>query len=252
MKKKSLGLTDEQIKRNQFLFTLDEKVATMKTKRTEMEIQTERLRAIAAYDSYLAAEKQAANMEMISSELNDAFMSMIDGSASVSDAFRNMMYNILKSVIEQNITQPAANAITGLIGGLFGGGSGSLFGGASWSANGNIVGSSGIQAFAKGGVVGSPTMFKHGGGLGVMGEAGPEAIMPLKRGSNGKLGVQVDGGNSGNGGNITVNNNINVVGSDAAMVRAEVTKMIPQITEASKMAVIDAKRRGGQMGAAFR
>jgi hypothetical protein len=252
MKKKSLGLTDEQVKRTEFLFSLDERLSTMKTKRSELEIETEKQRAIAAYDAYAAAEKQAATMDMISSNLNDAFMSMVDGSQTVSGAFRNMMTNILKSVIEQTVTQPAANAVSGLLSGMLGGIGGGLFGGSSWSANGNIVGSSGIQAFAKGGVVGSPTMFKHGGGLGVMGEAGPEAIMPLKRGSNGKLGVQVDGGNSGNGGNITVNNNINVVGSDAAMVRAEVTKMIPQITEASKMAVIDAKRRGGQMGAAFR
>jgi hypothetical protein len=255
MKKKSLELTDEQVKRTEFLFSLDERLSTMKTKRSELEIETEKQRAIAAYDAYAAAEKHSNTMDMISSNMNDAFMSMVDGSQTVSGAFRNMMYNILKSVAEQNIIKPATDALSGLFSGMLGGiggGGGGLFGGSSWSANGNIVGSSGIQAFAKGGVVGSPTMFKHGGGLGVMGEAGPEAIMPLKRGSNGKLGVQVDGGNSGNGGNITVNNNINVVGSDAAMVRAEVTKMIPQITEASKVAVIDAKRRGGQMGAAFR
>lgn len=236
MKKKSLGLTDEQIKRNEFLFTLDEKIATMKTKRTEMEIQTEKLRAVAAYDSYLAAEKQAANMEMISSELNSAFLSMIDGSASVSDAFRSMMFNILKSVYEQTVTQPLANGITGLLKGFLGGGGGG-------------TGSFGLpMPFANGGVVGSPTTFAMSGGkTGLMGEAGPEAIMPLKRGSNGQLGVQVNGGSGG----MTVNNNITVTGSDAAAVRMEVAKMIPQITNATKAAIIDAKRRGGQMGAAF-
>ena len=219
-----------------------------------------------------AAESTGATIEEVEQKVNslaqsmaqsvgDGFMSMVDGTQSVKDAFRSMARDIIKQLYEvlvvQQIVGSAQNGtgiaglLSGMLGGI-GGGGGGLFGGSSWSANGNIVGSSGIQAFAKGGVVGSPTMFKHGGGLGVMGEAGPEAIMPLKRGSNGKLGVQVDGGNSGNGGNITVNNNINVVGSDAAMVRAEVTKMIPQITEASKVAVIDAKRRGGQMGAAFR
>jgi lambda family phage tail tape measure protein len=53
----------------------------------------------------------------------------------------------------------------------------------------------GIQAFAKGGaftnsIVNSPTMFKFAKGTGLMGEAGPEAIMPLKRDSNGNLGVR--------------------------------------------------------------
>ena len=48
-------------------------------------------------------------------------------------------------------------------------------------------------------------MFKYGGSkLGIMGEAGPEAIMPLKRGKSGKLGVEMHGGRSG-GGVTTVN-----------------------------------------------
>ena len=239
MKKKSLGLTDDQIKRTQFLFTLDEKIATMKTKRTELEIETERKRAIAAYDAYVAAERQDALMGVVNSNINDAFMAMVDGSATVADAFRNMMFNILKSVYEQTVTQPAANAITGLLRGFLGG-----------SGGGPQTGSLGLPnfRFADGGVVGSPTTFSMSGGkTGLMGEAGPEAIMPLKRGSNGQLGVQVQGGSGG----MTVNNNITVTGSDAAAVRMEVAKMIPQITNATKAAIIDAKKRGGQMGAAF-
>ena len=54
-----------------------------------------------------------------------------------------------------------------------------------------MIGPGGVTAFASGGVVGGPTMFGYRGGAGLMGEAGPEAIMPLKRGSNGALGVQV-------------------------------------------------------------
>lgn len=55
------------------------------------------------------------------------------------------------------------------------------------SAKGNVFP---LTAFADGGVVDGPTMFKHSDGMGVMGEAGPEAIMPLERGSDGKLGVK--------------------------------------------------------------
>lgn len=48
--------------------------------------------------------------------------------------------------------------------------------------------------FAKGGVVAAPTAFLHGGGgLGIAGEAGPEAILPLMRGSDGRLGVRTQG-----------------------------------------------------------
>ena len=62
--------------------------------------------------------------------------------------------------------------------------------------------SNGLQMFAKGGsftnsIVDSPTLFKFAKGTGMMGEAGPEAIMPLRRGSDGSLGVVASGGNSG-------------------------------------------------------
>jgi phage-related minor tail protein len=74
---------------------------------------------------------------------------------------------------------------------------------------GNIVGGGLINAlspkitgFAHGGVVNSPVLFPLRGGTGVMGEAGPEAIMPLSRGSDGRLGVRMGGGG---GASVTVN-----------------------------------------------
>jgi lambda family phage tail tape measure protein len=51
-----------------------------------------------------------------------------------------------------------------------------------------------VTAFAQGGVVASPTHFPMRGGIGLMGEAGPEAILPLARGADGRLGVQAGGG----------------------------------------------------------
>ncbi|WP_010137996.1 phage tail tape measure protein [Oceanicola sp. S124] len=50
-----------------------------------------------------------------------------------------------------------------------------------------------VMPFAKGGVVSSPTYFPMTGGTGLMGEAGPEAIMPLSRGADGRLGVRMQG-----------------------------------------------------------
>lgn len=64
------------------------------------------------------------------------------------------------------------------------------------SAKGNVF-DAGLQKFAQGGmftnsIVSSPTLFKFAQGTGLMGEAGPEAIMPLKRDSNGNLGVRAN------------------------------------------------------------
>ena len=63
------------------------------------------------------------------------------------------------------------------------------------SAKGNAFASNGVVPFAKGGIVSKPTMFQYAdgasGSFGLMGEAGAEAIMPLKRGPSGRLGVEV-------------------------------------------------------------
>jgi len=72
---------------------------------------------------------------------------------------------------------------------------------ASPNAHGNAYKETLILPYAKGGtftnqIITAPTYFRHGGGLGLMGEAGPEAIMPLRRASNGDLGVSVSGAGS--------------------------------------------------------
>lgn len=81
---------------------------------------------------------------------------------------------------------------------------------------------SGVRPFAKGGVLAAPAYFPLGGGLGVAGEAGPEAILPLRRGSDGRLGVASAGGGS-------VNVTVNVAASDARSflaAEAEVSAML--------------------------
>ena len=94
------------------------------------------------------------------------------------------------------------------------------------SANGNVFSAGGIQAFANGGtftngLYDSPTLFKfaNGGALGVMGEAGPEAVMPLRRGADGKLGVSGGGG----GGDVQIVINDMRSGKDSAPVEATST-----------------------------
>ena len=90
----------------------------------------------------------------------------------------------------------AAGFMKMLVGGAFGAGGsvGSGIMGFLGFANGGVFSNGNVRAFANGGVVASPTNFPMSGNqVGLMGESGPEAIMPLKRASNGKLGVVADG-----------------------------------------------------------
>lgn len=127
------------------------------------------------------------------------------------DSIGDLWADLIQRMIAEALAAQLAKALmgdfgsTGKIGGLFGDFLG-LFG---FAKGGAFAG--GVQQFAGGGVVNSPHLFKFAGGTGVMGEAGPEAIMPLRRGRDGKLGVSSDGGG------MTIINNV-----AAGVTRSEV------------------------------
>jgi phage-related minor tail protein len=177
--------------------------------------------------------------QTIAQTMGDGLMSIVDGTKSVEQAFKDMARLIIVELYKVLVVEQMVLAIKNAIkaSGYLPFENGSAFSG------GNVV------PFASGGVVGSPTTFGMSGGrTGLMGEAGPEAIMPLQRGPNGKLGVAVNGGESGT----TVNQVINISTGVQQTVRNEIRSMMPQIAEASKAAVVDAKRRGGSYGGNFR
>lgn len=74
------------------------------------------------------------------------------------------------------------------------------------SAKGNAFSNGALQPFANGGVVSSPTLFPLQNGTGLAGEAGAEAILPLARGKDGRLGVRTQGGSAPVTMNITTSN----------------------------------------------
>lgn len=146
---------------------------------------------------------------------------------SFEKAITNALDHIIEKIIEAAIEQMVLNALfgagggggggggpAGIFGNLLGGLLGGIFGGGKnpipnndysalsavlKMANGGAFGTA--ERFAKGGTFtnqiitqATPFRFANGTALGEMGEAGPEAIMPLKRGANGSLGVQVHGG----------------------------------------------------------
>ncbi len=179
------------------------------------------------------------------SAMDDSLMSMVDGTKSVKDAFRDMARDIVRHLYKVLVVQQMINAIGGAIGGPIGDAL-STYGqadGGAWQ------GGSQIQAYANGGVVGSPTLFPMAGGkTGLMGEAGPEAIMPLKRGANGKLGVQMEGGG---GDNVVINQSFNFQANGDDSVKKIIAQAAPQIAQMTKNSMLNDRRRGGTTKAVF-
>lgn len=128
----------------------------------------------------------------IESELNSAFASVLDGTKTLGEAMLDFASNVLAKVAQDLFAEQFSKPIAAGIAGIF-------------SERGNVFNSAGVTPFANGGVVvGGPTIFPFANGIGLMGEAGPEAIMPLARGADGKLGVSAANGNSAP--NVIINN----------------------------------------------
>jgi hypothetical protein len=162
----------------------------------------------------------------------NGFEQAIFKAKSFEEALGSIADQLLKLVFQQTVTQPLAAAI----GSFFtpaapaaapaGGGGGGGFGG---GADANLIAGNGaamsfgrLEKFARGGVVSRPTTFPmRGGKTGLMGEAGQEGILPLRRGRNGQLGVISVGGGKGAQPAIV---NVNVVDQRKGGREAEVTE----------------------------
>lgn len=128
-------------------------------------------------------EREASSLSRsIGSGLRRAFDSAIFGGGKLSDVFRDLALSMSRTVLNSALA-PVQSSLGGVVSGFF-----NMF------EKGAAMSSGRVRAFAKGGVVAGPTMFPMRGGAGLMGEAGPEAIMPLTRGADGSLGVKAEGG----------------------------------------------------------
>lgn len=123
-----------------------------------------------------------------------------DGTKSAAQGFSDLGKTVLRSLeemlIKMYIVLPIFNSLKGILGG--GGLLGSLLPSVApvASANGNVFPAGpGISAYSSQ-IINKPTVFPFANGIGLMGEAGAEAVMPLTRGANGKLGVQAVGSQS--------------------------------------------------------
>lgn len=131
--------------------------------------------------------------------LRKAFDGLVFDGMKLSDALKTVAQTMISSVynVAMRPVQQAA-------GGYIAEGMNALLSGLLPFEKGSSFTQGRVMPFAKGGVVTAPTSFPMRGGLGLMGEAGPEAIMPLMRGADGRLGVQ-SGGGGGRPVNIVMN-----------------------------------------------
>ncbi|MDB6181510.1 phage tail tape measure protein [Paracoccus fistulariae] len=174
---------------------LDEGFGQTSRMTAEFEAELARLRQSM---TYTAREVGTLNRG-IESGLRRAFDDLIFDGAKLSDALKGIgrsiadtVYSIAMKPVESALAGTIGNSLTGMVSG------------ALPFANGGAFVQGRVMPFAKGGVVSQPTHFPMRGATGLMGEAGPEAIMPLRRGADGRLGVAAASGNS-RPVNVTVN-----------------------------------------------
>ena len=143
-------------------------------------------------ESLSATGKDVATWEKgMSRGLRKAFDGLAFDGLSLSDALDTVANSMLNAPYNA-----AIKPVTDHVGGLLASGVGGLVQGLLPFADGAPFSQGRVMPFASGGIVSSATPFGMRGGMGVMGEAGPEAIMPLARGPDGKLGVRGGGGSS--------------------------------------------------------
>lgn len=116
----------------------------------------------------------------VAKSLSSAFASAIVQGKSFEDTLKSIALRLSAMALESAL-KPAMQGLGSALSGAFSGG----FGTGATSLP--------VTPFAEGGVVAAPTFFGSGGGLGLMGEKGAEAILPLARGPDGRLGLASQG-----------------------------------------------------------
>ena len=194
----ALGMTTQEAE--EFRAELEAYGIVLDRNLTLTEPQAEKLHTLAEAHidaaSALNREREAQEaLEESQRQSADALRDLTDAMLSGEEAGKRLLEVVAKLVAQglfmgegpfAGLQDSAGGALGSLFSGLF-----------TKSAKGNVFGPSGlVTAFAKGGVVNAPTFFPHRGGTGLMGEAGEEGILPLKRGADGRLGVSAFGGGS--------------------------------------------------------
>ncbi|MEX0752827.1 MAG: phage tail tape measure protein [Xanthobacteraceae bacterium] len=155
-----------------------------------------------------------------------AFTGAVANGKKFDDVLKSVALRLSNMALQAAI-RPVTGKIAGGIQGVFDNIFGGIFGGGARNVPPLAAALGAIKPFAAGGVVGTPTYFPlSSGGVGLAGEAGPEAILPLSRGADGKLGVSA--GSAAAGPNIA----IHIATPDAESFRRSEAYITGQIARA--------------------
>lgn len=186
LKELLVGVSDEQLERLKLETELKQNLGMVGGELAAADQQ--RIDAILASTEALrqAEDREKRRKEFITrfeDSLSQAMESVVSGAATVEEAFLTMIQAILMEIARKAAIEPISSAFGDLLGKMFG----------ATAARGAVVHGGNVLPFATGGVVSRATTFPMSGGrMGLMGEAGPEAILPLTR-VGGKLGVRSEG-----------------------------------------------------------
>ncbi|MBV0891939.1 phage tail tape measure protein [Paracoccus sp. Z118] len=156
------------------------------------------------------------------SGLRRAFEGVVLDGVRLQDALKGVALSMADTVFAVAM-RPVQGAVAGAMAKAVGG----AVSGALPFADGGAFSQGRVVPFARGGVVSDPTFFPMRGATGLMGEAGPEAIMPLRRGADGRLGVAAP-----SGGGRAVNVTVNVTTPDVAGFQRSQSQIAAQVARA--------------------
>jgi lambda family phage tail tape measure protein len=209
---------------------LEAAIAKLKEARGESKSVGEKITA-SLKEAYKSATDLGTNLAGVAvngvNGIADAFTELaLTGKASFADLTRSILADLTKIFMRMAVFEFLNFAFPGLK--------------LKTNAVGNVYAQNGIQKFAMGGVVNKPTIFPFANGTGLMGEAGPEAIMPLQRAANGKLGVIASGGGSTN---VTVN--VDAGGTSVEGDQAQAKQLGVVVSAAVQAELVKQQRPGG-------
>ena len=186
------------------------------------DFETWTVRVVADTTGFQESLKAAAGHgRQFSSALVTAFDGVAVKGKGLGDVMKSLALSLSDMVLKAAF-KPLDQGFNALLSGLFSGGGGGAS--ALAFAKGGVLSQGLPVPFASGGIIQSPITFPLGNGrTGLAGEAGPEAILPLTRGSDGRLGIAAQGGGAG------LSVTFNGVASDAESFRrseAQVSAML--------------------------
>lgn len=169
-----------------------------------------------------------------------AFEDAVIEGGRLRDILQGIAQDVVKILLRRTVTEPIVEGISDFIKGS---NLTSFFSGLTPNANGGVYSGAGISAYS-GSVVSRPTVFPFAKGVGLMGEAGPEAILPLRRGPNGKLGVESAVSNAPIMYNVEINIDANG-NSEVKSNLASASELGRQIDAAVRKVLLKEKMPGG-------